>query len=157
MMQTVLLADRPDLVPTVAGWIHGEWALLSGRSLAQTVDRFAHEQPASSLPVTVVALLDGLAAGVASLRVRDSTHWDPGTTPWICNVYVAAPARGRGVAGVLCRRLIALARERGHPALYLASGHEGESLYQREGFVRYGVARHPLGDQGLYRRSLLDG
>jgi GNAT superfamily N-acetyltransferase len=131
------LADHPEALDAIAGWIDAEWGGFSGRTLAETRARFAGEPP-SGLPVTFVAMDGAVPLGVATLRERDSVDWDPGRTPWVCNVYVDGAARGRGVGALLCRGLEAAARALGYPALHLASRVAGGSLYERIGYRVYG-------------------
>nr|WP_236774137.1 GNAT family N-acetyltransferase [Agrobacterium tumefaciens] len=103
-----------------------------GRNWQQTVERYYPDH--SSRPITYVATIDGAPAGMASLRDRDSYDFLPGTTPWICNVYVHDAMRGLGLAGSLCRRLLNEAGRLGFEHVYLASSIRQDSLYHRLGF-----------------------
>lgn len=132
------LAHHPDALDAVADWIHEEWGDFSGRSLEQTRARFANEGSSERLPLSVVALDSGAPLGVASLRERDSVDWDPGMTPWICNVYVSRQARGRGIAAELCRQLEQAALDMDFSALFLASKVAEDSVYEHLGYKVYG-------------------
>lgn len=132
------LTRHPDALDPVARWIHQEWGAFSGRSLEQTRARFSDEGAWGGLPMTFVALDGADPLGIASLRERDSVDWDPGRAPWICNVYVAPSARGRGIAARLCRRLEDAALELGFPAIFLASKVAEGSVYERIGYRVYG-------------------
>jgi GNAT superfamily N-acetyltransferase len=128
------LLDAPECVRDVVGWIDAQWSALSGRTREQTVSRFTEGVVRGALPITMVAIADaGTCVGVASLRIRDSVEWLADVTPWICNVYVPAPARGQGVAGRLCLALEERARLLGYGAVYLATG-RADSLYHRIGY-----------------------
>src|SRR3546814_2450963 len=105
-MPTILihrLLDHPPATEVVAGWIDAEWGACIGRCRDETRARFT-EVRAGPLPCSIVALEDGDPVGVASLRARYSVDWDAGAGgPWVCNVYAPPPARGQGIAGLLCR------------------------------------------------------
>jgi GNAT superfamily N-acetyltransferase len=138
----VNLFDNPQLAPTVATWVHTEWSTFSGRSYDETVERFSVGSDAGGLPVTLVALIGGIPAGVASLRAHDSVDYGlPDASPWICNVYVAPHARGHSVASLLCLKLVDCAAARGFPAIFLATSQE-DSLYHRLGFQEVHRAEH---------------
>lgn len=128
------LLDAPACIDSVVAWIDAQWATMSGRTEAQTRERFTQGIVRDALPVTLVAVTSADAcAGVASLRERDSVDWLSGVTPWICNVYVPAWARGHGVAGRLCLTLEQSARRLGHPMIHLATS-RSDSLYHRIGY-----------------------
>lgn len=128
------LLDAPEAVDAVVGWIDAQWAKMSGRTREQTRDRFTQGVIRGQLPITVVAIArDGSCAGVASLRERDSVDWLSGATPWICNVYVPAAARGSGVASQVCQALEPYARALGFDGIHLATSRT-DSLYHRIGY-----------------------
>ena len=135
-------------VSTVVEWVHREWALLTKRTLEQTRDRFTVEIARDELPITLVAVGNEIVfAGVASLRERDSNDWLPGASPWICNVYVCAKARGLGIAGQLCRTLEQRALRLGYESVYLTTT-RADSLYHKLGYQE--VRRSDHGGQAHY-------
>lgn len=146
----VRLHERPDALNTIASWIDRQWGAFSGRSLSETIYRFAREGDQQDLPITLVALDSDKPVGVATLRARDSVDWDPGVTPWICNVYVPEEERGGGVAGKLCEALETLAVTLGYTETYLATEISEGSLYHRLGYGEYKVF-----DDGKHRLHLL--
>lgn len=135
------LVDHPAAVPTIAAWIDAEWGAFSGRTPAQTLARFS-EDAAPRLPRSYVALDGAMPQGVASLRASDSVDWDPGVTPWLCNVYVPPEARGAGIAARLCRHVAAEAAALGFGTLSLASTAGDDSLYYRLGYRSYARLSH---------------
>lgn len=149
----VRLCEHPESLDTIVEWIDAEWGAFSGRSRAQTHARFAAETRLH-LPQTYVALRGGVTVGVGSLRERDSTNWDPGATPWICNVYVATAARGGGIAERLCMRMERRAEELGHAVVYLASMMASGSVYERIGYIVYRRVHVANGNMHLMRRAL---
>jgi putative acetyltransferase len=87
---------------------------------------------------------EGVLLGVGALKDLGAGHGE------LKSMHTSAAARGRGVAGALVTRLVALARERGLTRLSLETGTPdaftpARSLYARHGFVECG----PFGDYVL--------
>ena len=151
-MLIIPLSQRPDMVEAVAQWIHDEWAWFSGRSRAETVERFTGETADQELPHTVIAIDADIPLGAATLRERDSYDWLPNRGPWICNVYVTAEARGRSVALKLCSALINYAKKIDAKEVYLSTEMGKDSLYHRLGFQE--ITRTILDDKTHYILSI---
>src|ERR1700722_5752202 len=87
-LNVVSTTERPDLVPTVAGWV---WEVLwrsHGHTLEQTAEAVAATVTARDLPQTYVLLLDDWPVGTATLAARDMEEC-PDLTPWLAGVFVA--------------------------------------------------------------------
>ncbi|MEM6415398.1 MAG: GNAT family N-acetyltransferase [Pseudomonadota bacterium] len=128
------LIDYPSALETVVSWIDTQWASFSGRSLEETRARYTDGIIRDQLPITLIALSGDEILGLASLRERDSFDFLPGKTPWICNVYVDQKARGKGIAGALCKGLEKRANLLGYTEMFLATVMHHNSLYHRLGF-----------------------
>jgi GNAT superfamily N-acetyltransferase len=79
----------------------------------------------------VLAVDAGTAIACGSFRPYDATSVE------IKRMYVAPPARRRGIASALLRELEAWARERGFTAAVLETGTgqpEAQALYERSGY-----------------------
>jgi len=151
------LWEAPSALDTVAGWVQGQWGLFSGRTLAQTRNRFAAElgpDREAPLPRTLVAWIGDGPVGVLSLREHDSTDFDPAARPWICNVFVPEAWRGAGIARSLCLRSELEARRLGYARLYLASPQGENSLYGALGYRTYQNYEDPRGHQYLMSKTL---
>ncbi|HUP09660.1 MAG TPA: GNAT family N-acetyltransferase [Caldimonas sp.] len=134
-------ATLDDLPRASAGELRIEQVPL--RTFAETVGRFrgstlaereahAHRLAESPVPFVPYVLTDpergALACGQAAVE---------GRLVGIYDVYTAAPERGRGLASVLCTRLLGQARERGATTAYLQVEAENEGarrVYRRLGF-----------------------
>jgi len=77
--------------------------------------------------------------GTATLEAADMGV-RPELSPWISDVYTRPEARGSGVATLLVRRLVALARSLGLPRVYLWTENE-EALFNKLGFRRLEAER----------------
>lgn len=152
------LRAAPEALDVVAGWIQDEWGLFSGRTLAQTRERFAVELAAgrdgTGLPCTLLAQVGDNVAGVLTLRSHDSTDFDPAARPWICNVYVPESWRGLGIARSLCLHAEEVALELGFTCLYLASALGEHSLYGALGYRVYRRYTDRRGTQCLMYKNL---
>ena len=110
---------------------------LRGSPLAQ---RQAHAERLLNAPVPFSAFelrIDGQAVVCGQLAME-------GDLVGLYDVFTAPPARGRGLAGVLCGHLLAHARTRGARHAYLqveGDNHAARSAYHRLGFAD-GYAYH---------------
>ncbi|MFE5309087.1 GNAT family N-acetyltransferase [Isoptericola sp. NPDC056605] len=86
---------------------------------------------------------DGTLLGCGALSELEPTTAASGGRGEVKSMRTARPARGRGVAGAVLDRLVALARERGYAAVSLETGPQeyfapARRLYARHGFVPCG-------------------
>jgi len=134
-MQTnliVRMADRPDLVPTVAQWLWHEWWRNAGHTVEATRDAVAASVSPSGPPQTFVLLVDDEPVGTASLVAHDlDERLD--LTPWLAGVFVVPEARGRGHVIHLIQAVEAACRNAsiGTAWLYTAGA---ERVYARAGW-----------------------
>ena len=99
-LNVVSTAERPELVPTVAGWVWGEFWHGHGDTLEQTLAAVSETVTARDLPQTYILLADGRPVGTASLAAKDLEE-RPELTPWLAGVFVEPESRGRGYAARL--------------------------------------------------------
>lgn len=127
------LADRPDLLETVARWEFEAWGYLSpGATLAGRIDDVRAAMCVDGVPMAFVALDDaGTAVGTASL-IDDDLPGDP-RNPWLANVYVAPPARRTGIGSRLVDAVEQQAARFGYRRLYLFTATVPQ-LYARLGW-----------------------
>lgn len=118
-VEIVHLAVCPEVVPTLASWVAGEWgAVLPGVTFGDLVARFEAATVPGRIPETFVAREDGRPIGMASLVAEDmSTR--PDLSPWLASVYVIPQARRRGVGSALVRRAMDAMTRLGIDRLYL--------------------------------------
>jgi len=153
------LSEHPELIPVAAEWHFTEWGHTDpGGSLETWTAGLARQAGAEEIPGTLIALVDGAAAGVACLVARDMPGHRPaaGLTPWLKGLYVAPPMRRTGVGGVLMRRCEAWAASLGHQFLYLYTERSSGArlLYERLGWQVMHTARYEGLDMTVMRTVL---
>jgi GNAT superfamily N-acetyltransferase len=127
------LADHPELVDRVIAWWQTVWSDRMG-----PVDQAARQLSANlntdSLPIQILAILDGEPVGTAVLKQQELGEMFPDKQYWMGSVYVDEPHRGANIATRLAERIIDLAESRGLPHLYLQTVNTSGGLYARLGW-----------------------
>jgi GNAT superfamily N-acetyltransferase len=129
-LQIGYLADHPSFVETLAAWHYEAFGgLTPGDSVARRIDLLRRRANRRAIPTVIVATLDAMLVGSATLAESDmETRRD--LTPWMCDVFVAPEFRRRGIASILVRRIVEEARALGVSELYLfTTGKMREELY----------------------------
>ena len=118
MVEIVVLANRPKLIPIVAGWQYNTWGLgWPGGSLAMWTELLRVRAGRVGIPMTWVALVGGSPVGCIGLIASDmATHMD--LSPWLSSLYVVPEHRRRGIAATLVRHCEAAAWQLGVDPLY---------------------------------------
>lgn len=149
---TVTVADRPDLVPTVADWLWRAFWRDEGSTLAEVRTLVSRSTARHGPPQCFVLLEGGAPVGTASLAAADLDR-RPDLTPWLAGVYVEPAARGRGCATALVEAVEAAARRASVPTLWLYTG-TAERLYARAGWRTVEGFDHHGRPNVLMRRDL---
>jgi GNAT superfamily N-acetyltransferase len=135
------VADRPDLVPTVANWLwHAFWRH-DGYTLEQTEVEIAASIARSGPPQTFVLLVDREPVGTASLAAQDLDE-RPDLTPWLANVYVIPAARGQRHATHLIAAVEDACRAASIGTLWLYTDN-AMNVYTRSGWVAAEIVARP--------------
>ena len=137
----VKIADRPDLVPIVAGWLWYEWWHRDGYTLEQTHDAVAASVSPSGPPQTFVLVVDGKPIGTASLVTQDLNE-RPDLTPWLAGVFIVPEARGQGHAIHLIKAVEAACRSAVIPLMWLYTA-AAERVYARAGWRTVETLQRP--------------
>lgn len=132
-MDIAHLADRRDVIPTLAQWFYQEWAYLHPDRTLEDVERLIGERTnTTKIPVALVAFEGGELLGTVCLKVHDmDTRLD--LTPWLAGLYVAAAWRRKGIGTVLVSAIEKKAHELQVEKLYLYTP-ESEGFYSRLGW-----------------------
>ncbi|MET7833730.1 GNAT family N-acetyltransferase [Micromonospora sediminicola] len=143
-----LLADRPDLLPSVARLRWQEWGAEPGRQALQWwIDTTRSEAGREALPIAFVAVnSNGKAIGAVSLAPADLPERSS-LTPWVVGTIVQADHRGAGVGGALLKRLHQWTAAAGFPRLWVATGGEAIDFYRHCGWRVAEVVDRDDGEQ----------
>jgi N-acetylglutamate synthase-like GNAT family acetyltransferase len=132
-MRIEFLADHPQHALTLARWHHREWGTLMPDWTRGDAEReLTGHATRRDIPTTLV-LLDGNALiGSVSVLDEDASEFRD-LSPWLASLFVAPPARGRGLGAQLVHAAVAYARDQGVPRLYLFTP-EHAAFYARLGW-----------------------
>lgn len=132
-MRIRLLADEPWAVEPLARAFFEAWPGVPGQaSLEATVARFEACRNRDALPLALVAVEGGEAAGTVGLRM-DSISTRPALGPWLAALWVEPARRGRGLGARLVRAAEGEARRLGLATLHAGTS-TAESLFVRLGW-----------------------
>jgi GNAT superfamily N-acetyltransferase len=129
----VSIAERLDLVPTIARWHWEEWGHHDpGGSLLSWTAGLAERTRPDGVPTTFVALEGDLPIGSACLVEHDMLT-RPELSPWLAGVFVVPEMRQRGIGSALVEHATRRAAAFGTARLFLyTNGAEG--VYSRLGW-----------------------
>ncbi|MEO8102833.1 MAG: GNAT family N-acetyltransferase [Betaproteobacteria bacterium] len=142
MVDVRLLADFPNVIPTLAGWYRAEWSTWFGDTPVEEIAAdLANVANRDALPLGLVAFVPaGQVAGVCSLRA-DPFEPYPHAGPWLRGLYVDLPWRGKRIAGELLAAAELHAARLGVPKLYAATG-TAVNMFERAGWLGFDEVRH---------------
>lgn len=134
MIDIHFLADDPQFIPACASWAYGMWGTqkIDG-SLDRAIKRFTESAQKNSIPRTLIALTNGLPAGMISLWQEDCEE-RPDLMPWLASLYVHPDHRNKGIALALINRLEKEAKKLGYNQLFLVTG-QAAAYYKQRGWT----------------------
>ena len=147
------LADHKDMIPVCASWAYGRWGCQSGGSIERAINRFSEGANKKKIPMTLVAMMDGKPAGMASLWESDcesKLH----LSPWLASLYVHPFYRGLGIASDLVKKLEKESFNLGYKHLYLVTEDAG-ALYSKLGWTKLEDAKTLHGNALIMEKSLV--
>jgi GNAT superfamily N-acetyltransferase len=148
----VTLAERPDLVATVASWQWREW----GRPRGRRLESVTHEVEGLVTAIDeagFVLLNDETPLGTACLTALD-LDTRPDLSPWLASVFVEPDHRGRGHATRLIRAVERAAGTLGHAELWLFTA-TSVPLYRQLGWQVVGAEQHHGAAVMLMRKAII--
>ncbi|WP_295893936.1 GNAT family N-acetyltransferase [uncultured Vibrio sp.] len=142
-MKISLLADHPYEAPKIAKWYYDEWARIASNVTEEIVLEKVVEKSVNrtSIPLSLVAHLDGELIGVIELKIRENKNY-PEYEHWIGGVFTNHNHRGKGVAHVLIESAKDKALNLGIKTLYLQCESFNIDLYFNHGFKVLHQAQH---------------
>ena len=149
------LADYPQYLPTVAGWVFDEWGWeMPGSTLESILAEFSLHLNRDRIPFTMLALVDAQPVGTASLFLHDmDIRMD--LTPWLAAVYVLPEFRGQGIGSQLVRAIEGVATRLQLERLYLFTPDQA-AFYARLGWSVLETAEYRGHSNVIMTKSLLE-
>jgi GNAT superfamily N-acetyltransferase len=118
-IQIDYLANHPQAVPILAGWFYKEWReYYAGKTVEDVADAIRERGSVDHIPLTLVALADGVIVGTVCLKINDCDVL-PQLSPWLAGLYVDKAWRNKGIGARLVDAIIQEARQLGICTLYL--------------------------------------
>ncbi|WP_245621601.1 GNAT family N-acetyltransferase [Enterovibrio calviensis] len=132
-IEFVFLADKPELIPTLANWYFNEWGTLANASLEDFTQKLGDYLNIDKIPLLVIAMDGTTPVGAAHLRFHEMSIY-PDKEHWIGGVYVDAPYRGQHIASALVQQIVTSARHLGVKQLHLQTEQLDGGLYAKLGW-----------------------
>ena len=134
MLTISQLVDCPQNLPQVASWIFGEWGhLTEGVTIEKVAAKLQTHLHPDAIPLTLVASLNQLPVGTASLMFEDMSS-RPDLSPWLASVFVLPEYRKQGIGSMLVRAAEDLSKKLSVQKLYLFTPDQ-EQFYARLGWL----------------------
>ena len=156
LLSIAYLVDYPHYLPTVAGWVFNEWGYHNPAKTVQDYEAdFRSRLSRDAVPLTLIALRDGLLAGTASIFDEDmDIH--PVLSPWLAAVYVSADHREKGIGSKLVGAIEEIATSLRIARLYLWTP-DKEHFYSRLGWSAIERPVHLRQNVVLMTKAILSG
>lgn len=137
-----LLAENPEIIPTLADWYKNEWPdWFADTPLAEIESDFRDVANRDRLPLALAAFDNATRLlGVCSIRDHPFDAY-PHAGPWLRGLYVHQPYRGQGVADKLIRAACEHAARLQIAKLYAAT-HSAVSTFERAGWLGFDQVQH---------------
>ena len=129
----IYIADRPELIPTLAEWFYKEWGQNFPDLTPATIEGKLEERlNRDKIPLVLVLLRDDSPIASASLKLQEmETH--PQYLHWLGSVYVLPEFRGIGIGTFLIKYTVEKAKQIEVKTLYLYTRRK-ENFYARLGW-----------------------
>jgi predicted N-acetyltransferase YhbS len=129
-MEIQFLADCPEVIPALACLHQLEMKLGANSNYRKTVEKFYRRCNRNSLPLSLVAFVDTLPIGIASLIECDLPSHSH-LKPWLASLFVATPYQRRGIGYQLMQQIESIATKIGYQQLYLYTWTAEKYYHQR--------------------------
>jgi N-acetylglutamate synthase-like GNAT family acetyltransferase len=154
-MTIAYLADYPQYLSTVAGWIFDEWGWEMPKSTLERIQaEFSLHLNRDRIPLTMLALIERQPVGTASIFLHDmDTRMD--LSPWLAAVYVLPQFRGQGIGSQLVRTIEGVATRLQLERLYLFTP-DREDFYARLDWSVLETAEYRQHSNVIMTKSLME-
>lgn len=146
------LSRHPGFLPLLAAGFGREWPAWTTRVGRQALEAIFESDPAGGLPLVLVAHAGGEPLGTIALRAWFAEA-PMAETPWVRQLYVFPPHRGRGVDRALMEAVAHHARRLGYDTLHAATNRI-ERLLVRRGWEVFRRVPHDGEELTWLRKSI---
>jgi GNAT superfamily N-acetyltransferase len=149
------LADHPEAVISVAGWLIDEWWPEKTKQAAEElVSALQQRASRDRVPIDLVALIGDQVVGVATIKPHELREQFPDFANWLGGVLVDPKQRGQGVAAALAEHAAVVARSLGISVLHLQTDRLDGGLYRELGWEPWKQVEHEGSQRLVMRRPL---
>jgi GNAT superfamily N-acetyltransferase len=153
MITIGFLADHLDTISTLANWFRAQWPeYYADMSQEEMEQDFLEDASRDRLPIRLVAFKSGELAGTIILRDNE-TEMLPDFQPELGGLYVVETHRNQGIATMLIRAGMQLAREQGYETVF-ATTVAAAGILEHLGWEFLQTIVYQDGPTGLYRCKL---
>ncbi|MES2355705.1 MAG: GNAT family N-acetyltransferase [Pseudomonadota bacterium] len=140
-MKIQLLAECPDVIPTIAGWLFNEFGYLEPAVTLEIKKKWLGERRnTTGCPTTVLSFEGAVLGGTASLIENDLDSC-PHLSPWLADVYVLPSLRKHGHGVHLAQAIAEYAKRSGYRKIYLYTEAQ-QVFFGRLGWVKLLEMQH---------------
>nr|WP_305145040.1 GNAT family N-acetyltransferase [Anaerotignum propionicum] len=125
-----LKKDDKCYITKISSWFYHWWGKQEGFSSDKMEAYVLHSLCEDRIPQTYILLADEELIGVYQLSVMD-IDVRPDIYPWLINVYIDKPHRGKGYLNLLMKSAKDNCQQLGIKQIFLYTTHEG--LYEKYG------------------------
>ncbi len=130
------LSARIDLIPLLARWHFEQWGYLTGASTESDYEALLFRNASTrNLPLTLIAVNHDRLLGSVNI-VNCDMDIRSELKPWLAQLYVDLPERGRGIGTALVYAAVERSRKLGFGCLYLYTSGTLPAFYERIGWTR---------------------
>jgi GNAT superfamily N-acetyltransferase len=112
------LNEYPEYAPILAYWSYIQWYSERDIDFSVNVNSYIQRSKNESLPITLIAFLDSIPAGMVSIKPKDL--WNrTDLSPWMASLFVYPKFRGLGISKQLISSAVLKAKSFNFSKLYL--------------------------------------
>ncbi len=148
------LSTRIDLISLLARWHYKQWGDLTGASTESDYKALLFGNASTrGLPLTLIAMSRDRLLGSVNIVDCDMDIRSE-LKPWLAQLYVDSPERGRGIGSALVHAAVERSRKLGFGFLYLYTSGTLPAFYERIGWTRRETVHYKEKDRTVMEISL---
>lgn len=135
-MDIIYLADKPELVPTLAKWTYDTWSLYDNQlTFEMCVESVKSKLNHDKMPLALVMMDGNTPIGMASLKTKIKLGGYEEKSPWLGSLFVHQSYRDKAVGIMLLDAIYKKAKELGFSEIFVfASDPDAAKWYFKQGW-----------------------